>query len=129
MNPQNYLENRLKTCAEYTLSSQEREEIQKNGSFSFLFDQFTRKKFRRWKLRDPAREKLEKALNYCINNDEPILIRFRFGGYKLWRLDSAPEVDWAEFFAFVHYSEYLAPIIATHKPGVKLLFMSDDVFC
>lgn len=128
MTPQKYLENKLKNCAYYEFSDQEQEKLKNLGLKKFLFEQITRKKFRRWRLLELARERIEKALDYCISNQKQLIFRFRFGGYKLWRLKSSPEVDWAEFFAFAHYSEYLAPIIAAHKPGVKLLFMSDDIF-
>lgn len=128
MTLQQYLENKLKNCAHYNLSVQEKKDLENFGLKQFLFTQITSKKFRRWKLPDLARERIEKALDHCIINQEPIIFRFRFGGYKLWRLESAPEVDWAEFFTLAYYSEYLAPIIAVHKPGAKLWFMSDDVF-
>jgi len=128
MSPQQYLEDELKKCAWHDLSSQEKKSVKDIGLKNFLFGQITRKRFRRWKLPDLARERIDRALDFCISMQKPLLFRFRFGGYKLWRLESAPEVDWAEFFALAHYSEYLAPIIAAHAPGVKLLFMSDDVF-
>jgi hypothetical protein len=89
----------------------------------FLFKLITRKKFRKWKLPDLAQERIDKVLDFCIINKEPIIFRFRFGGYKLWQLKSAPEADWAEFFAIAYYCEYLAPIIATHTGGVKLIYV------
>lgn len=128
MTPQQYLENRLKRCAHYELSLLDQESLKNIGVKDFIFWQITRKKFRRWKLPELARERINRVLDYCFSKQKPILFRFRFGGYKLWRLESAPEVDWAEFFTLVHYSEYLAPIIAVHKPGVKFLFISNDVF-
>ncbi len=128
MTPQQYLEHKLKNCAHYKLSMHEQENLRSAGLKQFLFGQITRKKFRRWKLPDLARQRIERALDHCITKQQPILFRFRFGGYKLWQLESAPEVDWAEFFSLAYYSEYLAPIIAVHKPGVKLWFMSDDIF-
>ncbi len=128
MSPQEYLESKLRECAHYDFSPQDQENLKTLGLKSFLFQQITRKDFRRWKLPDPARERIDKALEFCISKKVPILFRFRFGGYKLWRLETAPEVDWAEFFTLAYYSEYLAPVIAAHKPGVKFLFMSDDVF-
>jgi len=128
MTPQQHLEDKLKNCAHYKFSPSEQEKLKSVGLKQFLFEQITRKKFRRWKLPDLARERIDKALDYCMAGQEPIIFRFRFGGYKLWQLESAPEVDWAEFFTLAYYSEYLAPVIAAHKPGVKLWFMSDDVF-
>ncbi|MFA5031102.1 MAG: hypothetical protein WC495_05970 [Patescibacteria group bacterium] len=128
MTSQEYLEKKLHTCAHYQLTDDDRQRIETKGLRSFLFEQITRKKFRRWKLPEVARGYIDRALDYCLPKKLPLLVRLRFGGYKLWRLASSPEVDWAEFFALAHYAAYLAPIVAAYEPGVKLLFMSDDVF-
>ena len=128
MSPQQHLEKELRECTSYELSSDEMKELERLGLKDFLFKQITRKKFRRWKLPDQARERIDQALDHCLSKEEPLTFRFRFGGYKLWRLDSAPFVDWAEFFTFAHYSRYFAPILAIYKPGVKMIFASDDVF-
>ncbi|MBU1203258.1 hypothetical protein KKH39_04440 [Patescibacteria group bacterium] len=123
-----YLESKLKNCSQYALTKEDQEYIEKYSLKDFLFKEISRKKFRRWKLSDPAREKIDKALDYCLAENKPIIFRSRFGGYKLWRFPTTPEVDWAEFFMLCHYIEYLAPIIAAYKPGIKLYFASDDVF-
>lgn len=128
MEPQQYLEERLKRCAHYELSLRDQEILKRTGIKNFIFEQITRKKFRRWKLPDAAQLRINDTLDYCLSEQKPIFFRFRFGGYKLWRLQSQPEVDWAEFFALAHYSEYLAPVIAIYKPGVRLLFMSGSDF-
>lgn len=128
MNPTGHLEDNLRNCARYSFSGQEEADLKQFGLKEYLFKQITRKTFRRWKLPDLARARINRVLDYCINNHTPIIFRFRFGGYKLWRLESSPEVDWAEFFTFAHYSRYLAPIIAAHEPGARLVFMSDDAF-
>ena len=128
MEVEKYLENQLKNCSKYELTKEDKKYIKENSLKDFLFKQVSRKKFRRWKLPDLAREKINKSLDYCINNKKPIIFRSRFGGYKLWRFPTSPEVDWAEFFMLCHWIEYLSPIIASYKPGLKLLFASDDVF-
>jgi len=127
MTAQEYLEHRLQTCSQYSLTEYEKQLASENLK-DFLFTQLTRKKFRRWKLSDIARERLIGVLEYCIPKKLPLLVRFRFGGYKLWRMPTTPGVDWAKFFAIAHYAAYLAPVLAAYEPGVKLLFMSDDVF-
>ncbi len=127
MTPQQYLENKLKNCAHYKLSPKDEADLKTIGTKNFLFKLITRKKFRRWKLPDLARERIDKTLDFCLLNKEPIIFRFRFGGYKLWQLVSAPEADWAEFFSIAYYSEYLAPIIATHPHGVKLIYVLEDI--
>lgn len=128
MSPEEYLQQKLKTCSQYQLTDDDLHNIKSQGLRLFLYKQITRKKFRRWKLPEVAKGYIDRALDACIQNNKPLHVRFRFGGYKLWRLASAPEVDWAEFFALAHYAAYLAPIVAAYQPGVKLLFMSDDMF-
>ena len=128
MTPQKYLEDKLKTCSLYDLTEDDKKFIEDNSLKEFLFKQITRKKFRRWKLPDPARARIEEALEFCLSQEKPLVFRFGFGGYKLWRFSSAPEVDWAEFFSVAYYSQYLAPIIAAYNPGVRMIFSSYDVF-
>ncbi|MES2225780.1 MAG: hypothetical protein V4480_03155 [Patescibacteria group bacterium] len=128
MTPQEHLASELSSCARYELSPAEQKEIEGAGLPAFLKRQLTRKAFRRWKLPEAAEQRIDTAIAHCIEKNKPITFRYRFGGYKLWRLPSSPEVDWAEFFTFVHYSRYLAPIAAAHKPGVRMIFASDDVF-
>lgn len=128
MTVRDYLETNLKTCSRYELTEVDKQFIKEYSLREFLFKQITRKKFRKWKLPDPARARIKEALDFCLPAQSPIIFRFRFGGYKLWRFTSAPTVDWAEFFVIVHFCNYLAPIIAAYEPGIKLLFASDDVF-
>jgi len=125
---QGYLKQRLQTCAQHSLSDAEKEHIEREGLKAFLYKQITRKKFRKWKITERAEKIIETALQYCISGERRIVFRFPFGGYKLWRFSTAPEVDWAEFFAISHTLSYLAPIIAAHKAGIDLVFSSDDVF-
>src|SRR3990167_5830288 len=99
MTPQEHLRDELKNCSQYTLTQTEQQELSSLGMKAFLFKQITRKKFRKWRLPDLAHDRINRALDHCLAKSEPLTFRFRFGGYKLWRLDSAPEVDWAEFFA------------------------------
>jgi hypothetical protein len=128
MSPQEYLENRIKTCSQYKLTKEDKQFITDNSLRDFLFKQMTRKKFRRYKLTDLTIEKINQALDYCMPDNKPIIFRLWFGGYKLWRYPTTPEVEWAEFFVISHYCEFLAPLMAVYKPGIKLYFTSDDVF-
>jgi hypothetical protein len=126
ISPQKYLEEKLKNSSLYKLSDEDTVELENVGAEKFLFKLITRKKFRKWKLPILAEERIERVLNFCVLNKEPIIFRFRFGGYKLWQLKSAPEVDWSEFFSISYYLEYLAPIIAAHSYGVKLIYVLED---
>lgn len=51
---------------------------------------------------------------------------FEFGGYKLWRLPSAPYPDLAETYMLRHYLAYLKPIAEAYPAGVNMYFASDD---
>lgn len=126
MTPQQYLEHKLKNSAKHELSLEGKDSLKKIGLKEFLFQIITRKSFRRWKLPELARERIDRVLDFCILNSEPIIFRFRFGGYKFYQLDSAPEVDWAEFLSVSYYLEYLAPIIAVYPHNVKLIYMLED---
>jgi hypothetical protein len=94
---------------------------------AFVYAKLTSKKFRKWAMDESSEQQVKKALQLNISQNKPIQFRYPFGGYKLWRLPTAPEVDWAEFLAIVHYCKYLASIAAAYEPGVELLFASDDM--
>lgn len=128
MTPQEYLKNRLETCSQYKLTDSDKRYIGEYGLKVFLYKQITRKKFRKWKVQEKSDQKIRNAIEYCVENSKPIRFRFAFGGYKLWRFPTTPEIDWAEFFTTAYYSEYLAPIAKAHEPGVELIYSSDDCF-
>lgn len=57
----------------------------------------------------------------------PIKIAWPFGGYKLWRLEESPEVDWAELFAIIYFVRWLKPVCAMYPKGVIFTFWFDEV--
>jgi len=121
---QSYLENRLKNCSSYSLTDSDRENIETKGIESYLFNKLTTKKFRKWRL-DPACEaRTKKAIHIAVSHNKPIHVVYFLGGYKLWRLPSSPEADWAEFFNIAYVLEYLSPIAAAYKPGVILSYFT-----
>lgn len=85
------------------------------------------KKFRKFSLIPEYIEHIERVVNESIENNLPIKFSFPFGGYKLWRLEETPEVDWAELFTLMYYSKWLKPIALVYKPGVIFDFASDDM--
>ncbi len=103
---QSYLENRQKTCSEYSLTDSDKEEIATSGIESYIFKKLSTKK----------------AIHISITENRPIQAVYFLGGYKLYRLPSSPEADWAEFFNIAYVLEYLAPIAAAYKPGVILSY-------
>ncbi len=85
------------------------------------------KKFRKYSVDPTQAEHIKSVVNLCIKENKPIQLTLVFGGYKLWRLEETPEVDWAELFAFMYYSNWMKPICEIYKPGVWFDFFSDDV--
>jgi len=85
------------------------------------------KKFRKYAVSQEQIDYIKSAIKICITENKPIQMTFGFGGYKLWRLDEFPEVDWAELFALMYFTNWLKPICEIYKPGIWFDFFSDDV--
>ena len=85
------------------------------------------KKFRKYSVSPEYAEHIRSAIQFNIEKDEPIKFTLVFGGYKLWRLKEAPEVDWAELFSLIYYANWVKPIAEIYKPGIWFDFYSDDV--
>jgi hypothetical protein len=85
------------------------------------------KKFRKYAVNEPTIQQIKSAIHAAVSQNKPIQTTFIFGGYKLWRLDEAPEADFAELFALMYYAKWLQPICDIYEPGVWLDFFSDDV--
>lgn len=127
MTIQEYLQTELTDCANYALTAEEKTQLDKVGIEEFIYSKLTSKKFRKWKVDELSEQQVRKAVKLSIAENKPLQFRYPFGGYKLWRMPSAPEVDWAEFFAIAYYCRYLAPIAAVYEPGFELKFSSDDL--
>jgi hypothetical protein len=83
-------------------------------------------KFRKYALSPEYAQYVKDAVHASVAANEPINIVFFGGCYKLWRLDEAPEADWAELFAYMYFTRWLKPICAIYKPGVWFDFLLDD---
>lgn len=127
MNAIEYIKSELTECAKYTLTEDDKKLLESIGVEEFIYKKLTSKKFRKWRVDELSEKQVRKAISLAVTKGEPIQFRYPFGGYKLWHMPSAPEVDWAEFFAISYYLRYVAPIAAAYKPGVEWLFSSDDL--
>lgn len=127
MEVKDYLFNRIKTCSHYTLSDEDKKFLETKGIEEFIFRKLTSKKFRKWSQTDTAREALRAVIKYCVSQKKRIRLDFSFGGFKLWRLPTAPEVDWSELFSIAYVCEYVAPILAVYEPGIFIDFSSADI--
>lgn len=127
MKPQDYIKSELEHCAEYALTTEDQEQLDKEGIEAFIYAKLTSKKFRKWAVDESSEQQAKRAIELNVSQNKPLQFRYPFGGYKLWRMPSYPEVDWAEFFAIAYYCKYLAPVAAAYKPGIEFLFASDDL--
>ncbi len=93
---------------------------------SVVYKLLTSKKFRKYALSEDYAKHIRDSVSACVAANEPIKIVFFGGCYKLWRLDEAPEADWAELFAYMYFTRWLKPICAVYKPGVWFDFLLDD---
>ena len=84
------------------------------------------KKFRKYSANENLINHIKESVHYCVKREQPINLTFLHGAYKLWRLEEAPETDWAELFSLMYYSKYVKPICEIYKPGVWFDFFVDD---
>lgn len=123
MTPQEYIESEL-------LKLKESSEFKKHSDqdiVAVIFRLIMSKKFRKYSASSDLQEQIKKAIAINVRNREPINITFPHGGYKLWRLDESPSVDWAELFSLKYYSQWVKPICEIYEPGILFDFFVDDL--
>jgi hypothetical protein len=91
-----------------------------------IFKAIMSKKFRKYSANDELKNHILGAIKMNVEKNEPINITFLHGAYKLWRLEESPEVDWAELFALLYYSNWLKPVCEIYEPGVWFDALVDD---
>jgi hypothetical protein len=123
MNPQEYIQQKLIELKEF----QPKQISDKKELQAEIFRLLMSKKFRKYSVTPDYQEHIKQSIEFNVNNNAPIKLTFPFGGYKLWRLEESPEVDWAEFFTIIYYTKWLKPICEIYKPGVTFIFYSDDI--
>ncbi len=124
MTSQEFIEKRLRQLkpekSEMSFSSQDQ-------LSEFIFKTIMSKKFRKFSVSEEYQKQIKEAIDKSVSKNLPIKFVFVFGGYKLWRLDEAPDADWAELFTLMYYAKWLKPITEVYKPGLVFDFCSDDV--
>ena len=93
----------------------------------YIFKTLMSKKFRKYKASPELIVHIKNAIKLNIEQKKPIDITFPHGAYKLWRLEEAPEVDWAELFSMMYYAKWLKPMCEIYKPGIIFNFFVDDL--
>lgn len=91
-----------------------------------IFRALMSKKFRKYSANETLQLHIREAIRINVEKNQPINITFLHGAYKLWRLDEAPETDWAELFALMYYSNWVKPVCEIYEPGVWFDFFVDD---
>jgi len=91
-----------------------------------IFRLLMSKKFRKYSVTSEYQQHIKNAISICVDQNEPIKLVLFFGGYKLWRLEESPQVDWAEMFSLMYYSDWLRPVCQIYRPGVWFDFFFDD---
>lgn len=92
-----------------------------------IFAKIMSKKFRKTKADDEAKRLTRTAIKYAVENKRPVKLGSLFGGNKLWRLDEAPEVDWAELFNLIYSARWMKSIASVYEYGAEFEYYSQDV--
>lgn len=127
MTVQEHLEKRLKSPLQYELSAEDKKIIQFEGIETYIYRKLTSGKFRKTSMDSDSETRVKEAIKLNVKNNEPIKFTYPFGGYKIWRVDSYPTVDWAEFMTISYVLRYVASTAVAYEPGVEIYFSSDDV--
>ena len=125
MNAQEYIVSQLNALKEpFALNIKPKTDAEMvDAILKFLFS----KKFRKFSIPLKNQAIIRRAIERNIANKEPIKISWPFGGYKLWRLEETPEVDWAELFSIIYFTRWLKPVCALYPQGVVFTFWFDEV--
>ena len=125
MDPQEYIVSQLETLKASVVSDVK----PKNDAemIEAIFTALLSKKFRKFSIPEKNKVIIRAAVEKNIANEEPIKIAWPFGGYKLWRLEEAPESDWAELFTIMYIVRWLKPVAALYPRGVAFTFWVDEV--
>lgn len=123
MNAQEYIQSKL---AGLKPQADVGEYLEKQQLEEAIFRAVMSKKFRKYSVNPEYVEHIKAAIGICTANNQPIKFSLVFGGYKLWRLDEAPQPDWAELFSLMYYTAWVKAICAVYEPGVCFDFFSDD---
>ena len=125
MTAHDYILSQLEALKEPTLGDAKPES---NGEMvNATFVALMSKKFRKYSVPEKNQVIIRTAIEKNIANNEPIKISWPFGGYKLWRFEEAPEVDWAELFSIMYFVRWLKPVCALYPKGVEFTFWVDEV--
>lgn len=122
-----YIEDQLQSCGVYQRRPQDQRSLDFLGLEDYIISKIKTKKFRKWSIDTQLAQRIRGSVKNSLRQKEPIDFILPFGGYKLWRLPTAPKIDWAEFFTLCHLCQYVSPIAESYKHGATITFLSDDI--
>ena len=77
------------------------------------------------KIDEVISKMLKDKIALSINQNKPITLVLGVGGFKNFRIDSAPHIDWAEVFQMDFLLKSLYEISEIYKPGLHLEYSGD----
>lgn len=122
MKPQEFIQSKLEELKNFQSVHADPEALVRE-----IVTRILSKKFRKYSVDEAFHEHVQKVVESAVANTEPINMVWVFGGYKLWRIPTAPNVDWGELFSVIYFAKYAKSIGEVYKPGVVFDFYSDDV--
>ncbi len=123
MTAQEYIQQELRKLAEPIVL----EDIGNTPLEAAIYAKVMSKKFRKLKADEDTVKIVKKAIELAVKNNQPVAFNVVFGGNKLWRLDEAPEIDWAELFSAIYFLRWMKSVASVYKPGAWLEYYSEDV--
>lgn len=123
MTIEEYIRSELKQLAEPI----RHEDIGSHKIEDAIYAKVMSKKFRKLKADDEIAGIAKEAIRIAVEKNAPLPINFVFGGNKLWRLEEAPEIDWAELFSLIYFLKWMKSIASVHRPGARLEYYSEDI--
>lgn len=92
-----------------------------------IYAKIMSKKFRKLKVDEDCENLVRKAIKYAVDNKKPVFVGVLFGGNKLWRLDEAPEIDWAELFSLEYFVDWMKSIASVYEYGAHFDYYSQNI--
>jgi hypothetical protein len=127
---ENLVKGWLKTAfdfPDYELTLNDKKQLKYWGKPLWIANKLFVKEFRKAAVHEDTKKDIMQKVTLSVVKDIPIYLIIAFGGYKHFWNPSYPEVDFAELFNLRFMSEYVAPILKVHEPGVILDYESEDV--
>lgn len=122
-----YLNDQLSTFPQPELTLKEKRLMNDGHVGEYILRKLMTQRFRTKAISCILMDEIVRKVTKSVKNGKPIYLTVPFGGYKLWKYPTFPNLDWAEVFNIIQLRNYLAPIVAVYRPGVVLEYWSDEI--